>query len=410
MTALGSSEEFDTDLDLHSEEFREHNYALLEELRGTCPVAKTSAWGGHWLFTSYDAVFDACGQAELFSNGPEKAIPALRPDDPHVRLIPIEYDAPKVQQYRKLLLGPLSPKAAKRTEDELRSIATELIDSFIEKGEADLAFDVFTPLPARWILRLCEFDESDWPQWIEWIHSMVHDRASEPDKAVASTVSIATRVSAELAKRREDLVDGDRLSELIKAEIDGERLTDEELLGVVFLLLLGGMDTTAGLTGNAFLRIAADDRLRERLIGADAKTLDRATEEFLRHDTPTQGLTRVVTRDTEFHGRELKQGDRVMVMFAAANRDPDKFDRPDVVDIDRPANQHVAFSLGHHRCLGSNFARLMFQVMISEVLRRMPDVQIAGPVERIADAGDVYAVKHLPVAFTAGRREGPPRG
>jgi cytochrome P450 len=406
MTPIEAPREFDTELDLHTDEFREHNYELLDELRQVCPVARTTAGEGTWLFTSYQSVFDACAAPDLFSSGPERTLMSPEMAASRVRLIPIEYDGPVVQQYRKLLLGALSPGAAKRNEPELRRIATELIDQVIESGQADLATDLFTPLPARWILRLCAFDESDWPQWIEWIHSMVHDVHSDPTRAAASVASIGGRVATEIARRRDNLVEGDLLSRLITAEIDGKPLSDEELSGIVFLLLLGGMDTTAGLAGNAFLHIATDDRIRERLATADAATLDRATEEFLRHDTPTQGQPRVVTRDAEFHGRQLKAGDRVSLMYASANRDPDKFEAPNEIDFDRPSNQQVAFSLGPHRCLGSNFARVMFQVMITEVLRRMPDVRISGPIERIADAGDVYAVEHLPVSFTPGAREG----
>ncbi|WP_198286955.1 cytochrome P450 [Frankia sp. QA3] len=119
-----------------------------------------------------------------------------------------------------------------------------------------------------------------------------------------------------------------------------------------------------------------------------------------------QGLARVVTRDAEFHGRQLKKGDRVMLMFAAANRDPSAFECPHDIDLDRSANRHRAFALGVHRCLGSNFARAMFRVMITELLRRLPDVHVAAPIERLADAGDVYAVKHLPVRFAPRPREG----
>jgi cytochrome P450 len=262
---------------------------------------------------------------------------------------------------------------------------------------------LFTPLPARWILQLLGFDDSQWGQWIEWIHTVIHDRASEPEKTMQAVMELYGAMSAEIARRRERPTE-DLTTVLIRAEIDGRPLTDPELIGIVFLLLLGGMDTTAGLTGNAFLRIDADPALRRRLV-EDPDVLDRSTEEFLRHDTPTQGLARIVTRDAEFHGRQLRKGDRVLLMYAAANRDPGVFDRPGVIDFDRAENRHLAFGLGLHRCLGSNFARVMFRVMITETLRRMPDIRISGQVERYPDAGDVYAVRNLPVRFTPGSRE-----
>jgi cytochrome P450 len=392
----------DTDLDHHSAHFREHNYEIMSDLQRRCPVAKSSAWGGFWLFTSYDAVFDACRDTELFSSHMDKAIPSAGTPTP---FIPIDIDPPLLQKYRKLLLPHLSPRAARAQESMLRGIVTELIDAFIESGQADLAQDLFTPLPARWILRLLHFDETRWPEWIVWLHSMIHDRAIDPERGLANVAKLYTQVHTEIAARR-SAPDGEGvLCDLIKAEFDGRRLSDDELAGIVVLLLLGGMDTTAGLSGNAFLRIDADPALRARLID-DPDVLPRATEEFLRHDTPTQGLTRIVTRDAEFHGRSLKKGDRVMLMFAAANRDPGVFDRPDEINFDRESNRHAAFAVGPHRCVGSNFARTMFQIMISEVLRRMPDIHVAGSIERLPDAGDVYAVRHLPVAFTPGSREG----
>jgi cytochrome P450 len=390
------ADRFDTDLDHHGPEFREHNYAIMADLQGRCPVAKSSAWDGYWLFTSYDAVFDACQDPELFSSHMAKAIPSAGNPAP---FIPIDIDPPMLQKYRKLLLPYMSPKAAQRQEAELRDIATELIDAFIESGHGDLAQQLFTPLPARWVLRLLDFDETRWPEWIEWLHAMIHDRASNTAKAMEGVGHIYTEIATELAQRRANPGGAGILSALIDAEIDGAPLNDEELTGIVVLLLLGGMDTTAGLTGNVMLRIDAEPELRRQLI-EDPSVLARATEEFLRHDTPTQGLTRIVTRDAEFHGRQLRKGDRVMLMFAAANRDPSAFDHPDDIDLERTANRHMSFALGVHRCLGSNFARLMFQVMITEVLRRMPDMRVSGTVERLPDAGDVYAVKNLPVSFT----------
>jgi cytochrome P450 len=391
----------DTNLDHHSAEFRENNYDILRELQGRCPVAKSSAWAGFWLFTSYDTVFEASRDPELFSSHMSKGVPTVEGQtDP---LIPIDIDPPMLQEYRKILLPHMSPGAARAKTGDLRTMATELIDVFIETGQADLSTQLFTPLPARWILQLLGFDDSQWGQWIEWIHTVIHDRASEPEKTMQAVMELYGAMSAEIARRREQPTE-DLTTVLIRAEIDSRPLTDPELIGIVFLLLLGGMDTTAGLTGNAFLRIDADPALRRRL-DEDPGVLDRSTEEFLRHDTPTQGLARIVTRDAEFHGRQLRKGDRVLLMYAAANRDPGVFDRPGVIDFDRAENRHLAFGLGLHRCLGSNFARVMFRVMITETLRRMPDIRVSGQVERYPDAGDVYAVRNLPVRFTPGSRE-----
>jgi cytochrome P450 len=401
MTTVEDTRGFDTDLDHHGPAYRENNYAYMAELQQRCPVAHDSAYGGYWLFTGYDVVFDAVRDPETFGSGMDKAVPANQMSVP---LIPIDIDPPMLQRYRKLLLRYLSPAAAERQDDELRTLTTELIDAFIERGEADLSQELFTPLPARWILRFIGLDDSRWAEWIAWIHASIHDRANDRDRAMWGITNVYQAAGAEIASRREAPRD-DLLSELIAADIDGNKLSDDELIGIVFLLMLGGMDTTAGLTGNSLLRIERDPALRQRLID-EPELMRSATEEFLRHDTPTQGIARVVRKDTVFHGRQLKAGDRVFLMYAAANRDPKTFKDPEEIILDREPNRHMAFALGVHRCVGSNFARAMFKIMVTEVLRRLPDFHLAGEVVRYPDAGDVYGVEHLPVTFTPGPREG----
>jgi len=388
------------DIDHHSAYFREHNYEIYEDLRERCPVAHSTAWGGFWLLVNYQDVYDAGQDNELFSSAMEKAIPMVGNPDPFV---PIDTDPPVLKQYRRIGLPWFSPSSAKALEPMFRELATELIDEFIEAGEADIVGQLTTPLPARWILRMLGFDESRWREWIEWIHSTVHDRSHDPDKANAGVTNIYTNITAEMARRRADGYGDDLLSAIMQGKIDGEPLPDGLVIGYAFLMLLGGMDTTSGLTGNSLVRLDEQPQLRRRLI-EDPDVLPKATEEFLRHDTPSQGLARIITRDCEFKGQQLRAGDRVMLMFAAANRDPKVFPDPDRIDFDRVGNRHLAFGAGAHRCMGSNHARVMFQVMISEILTRLPDYTISGEIERFEDAGDVYAVRRLPIRFTPGPR------
>jgi cytochrome P450 len=392
--------EFDTALDLHGPEFREHNYELMADLQAKCPVALTSAWDRQWLITGYDEVFEAAHDTELFSNGMAKAVPAAPYEDP---LVPIDLDPPLVTAYRRVLLPALSPHAAKAAEPALRALASELIDNIIERGQGDLAQDVFTPLPARWTLQILGIDDADWRTWIGWVHKMIHGRTEDAEGAAASGVELGARIYGELERRRSQRTE-DLLMTMIDAEVLGQKMTDVQLIGMVTLFLFGGMDTTAGLTGNSMLRILSDDRLRRRYV-EDPTRIERDTEEFLRHGTPALGLQRVITRDAEFHGKQLKQADHVVLMYSAANRDPSVFEEPTELNFDRRNNRHLSFAVGVHRCLGSNFARVMFQVMITEVLRRMPDVEHNGPWERYPDSADVFAVRRLPVRFTPGTRE-----
>jgi cytochrome P450 len=164
------------------------------------------------------------------------------------------------------------------------------------------------------------------------------------------------------------------------------------------------MDTTSGLTGNTLVELSRQPELRQRLID-EPDLLDTATEEFLRHSTPTQGLGRTVSRDVEFHGQHLRKGERVLLAWAAANRDPDVFDEPNELKLDRSPNRHLAFGVGQHRCLGSNLARTMFKVMLTEILRRLPDFTVVDDeLDRFTDAVNVYALRSLRIRFTPGER------
>jgi cytochrome P450 len=401
---MAITERHEIDFDHHSAEFRDRCPAVIAELHSTGrPLGWSNEHGGFWAIYGYDALFDAAQDPELFSSAHSasvpKGVPKSTQDDP---LIPIDIDGPLVHEYRRVVLSWFSPGGAKALEPRIRALATELIDSFIERGHADLSQELFTPLPARLILEMLGWDSDRWPEWIEWIHATVHDRTDHPERAVEAVTNIFSNIAEEIERHRVDLND-DMFSDILRAEVDGAPLSDAQIMSYAFLLLLGGMDTTAGLTGNVIVELDARPDLRRQLVD-DPALIAQAIEEFLRYDSPSFGLYRTVTRDTVFHGEQLHEGDRVILMFPAAGLDPAAFERPDEIDFTRTSNRHMAFGLGAHRCLGSHHARVMFRVMLQEVLARMPDFRISGPVVRFEDAGDVYAVRELPVEFTPGRR------
>ena len=378
---------------------------MLSELQSRCPVAKSSHWGGFWLLTGYDEVFEAVHTPEIFSSRPnEQGQRGVPPQPGAGSLVPIDYDAPDVGVYRSFLLSALSPGAAREMQPMIREMANDFIDQFIERGTADVTQELFTPLPAQLILRLLGLDASRWAEWVVWVHGFVHDPAVDPEGAVAKVMAMFAEIYQAIGSARAQPQPG-LLGELAVAERDGRVLSDDELANTVFLLILGGMDTTAGLTGNSLLLIDAQPELRQQILD-DPSVLEQGTEEFLRYATPVLSLPRTVTEDTEFHGRQLKKGEQVLIMWAAANRDPSQFEDPETVDLSRKATRHMAFGLGVHRCLGSNLARVMFKTMITELLRRAPDLAVRrSEVVRYDDAGPVYAVRHLPITFTPGQRK-----
>ena len=398
------ADEFDIDLDHHSEEFARDPFPVLSELQSGCPVAKSSQWGGFWMLTGYEEAFEALHTPEVFSSRPNehgRGVPGVPGSG---SLVPIDYDSPELGVYRSFLLAALSPGSVREIEPMIREMTTDFIDRFIERGTADVTQELFTPLPAQLILRILGLDPSRWEEWVSWVHGFVHDPAVDPEGAATKVMTMFATIYQEIASARAHRKPG-LLGELVVAERDGRALTDDELANLVFLLILGGMDTTAGLSGNALLLIDAQPELREQIL-ADPSVLDQGTEEFLRYATPVLGLPRTVSEDTEFHGRQLKKGEQVLVMFAAANRDPHHFIDPETIDLSRKATRHMAFGLGVHRCLGSNLARVMFKIMISEMLTRAPDLAVrSSEVVRYGDASAVYAVRHLPITFTPGRRK-----
>ncbi|GAA3392720.1 cytochrome P450 [Cryptosporangium minutisporangium] len=393
-------------LDVHGQAFRDANYAIYDDLRERCPVAWSTENGGFWVVTDYESTFDATRDDDLFTSTPGTNIPFTAEDTGAglaAILPPIHTDPPLTGAMRSLTTRFLSPARAEAMEPEIRAIADELIDEFIEAGEADLVGQLTTPLPARVILRLLGWDEGPWPEWVTVIHTFIHGDEYGMTREQA-TERVTNLIFAELGRREETGAPADDMVGcILNGEVEGRPLSVEEQFGYLLLLLFGGMDTTSGLTGNSLLRMIEQPELTRQLIERP-ELMRSATEEFLRHGTPTQGLARTVSRDTDWRGVRLAKGDRALLLWAAANRDPKAFERPDEIDLERAPNRHMAFGVGQHRCLGSNHARVMFRVMVEQVLRRLPDFALAGEPVRYGDAAAVYALKELPVRFTPGPR------
>jgi cytochrome P450 len=390
-------------LDIHGEEFCRRNYAIYDELRETTPLTWSTEIGGFWLFTDYESVFEATRDDDLFSSANGAGIREPSLDAGILDVIPpIHTDPPETAKLRQLTVKQLSPGAIKRLEPEIRAICDDLIDGFIERGECDIIGELTTPLPARVILKMLNFDESRWPEWITYIHTLIHGAEGGADPAEVQQ-KVREAIGSELGRRAAlNTPADDMVGSILGATIDGRELTPQEKFGYVLLLLFGGMDTTSGLTGNTLVQLARHPELKQQLID-DPDLHGKATEEFLRHGSPTQGLARTVTRDTEFHGQQLREGDRVMLLWASANRDPKAFGCPADLKLDRSPNRHMAFGVGQHRCLGSNLARTMFQVMLTEILRRLPDFTMVDDEPlRFSDAANVYAPRELRIRFTPG--------
>jgi cytochrome P450 len=191
------------------------------------------------------------------------------------------------------------------------------------------------------------------------------------------------------------------ISALIHGDVDGAKLTDLEVLFNCFLLIIGGQETTRNATSGGILALIENPAEGAKLRN-DPSMLTVAMEEFLRWTSPVTHIMRVAKKDGEIRGQQIRKGEKVVIWNASANRDESVFPRPDVFDIARMPNDHLAFGHGEHFCIGANLARLELRVMIEEVMRRMPEIELAGPVERLR-SNFVAGIKHMPVRFAPSR-------
>ncbi|HYH48360.1 MAG TPA: cytochrome P450 [Acidimicrobiia bacterium] len=391
------------DFDHHSSAISVDPYATWTDLRSRCPVAWTKAHDGYWILTAFAEVYQATRDDDTFRCAPSVGIPSYGVDGQ----IPLDTDPPMTQKYRRILQQQFSPAAAAEAEPVVRQIANELVDGFIERGECDFITDLTTPVPARFILRILGFGEERWVEFCEWVHNIVHNVTNDPESALEGAVALYGAIIELIEERRTSGLRDDIVSQLLRSELDGQPLEDDVITSYMTLLIFGGLDTTSSAVGNALVWLDRQPELRRQLLDRP-ELIPAAVEEFLRIDAPVQGLGRTLSRDIEMAGCPMKAGDRVLLSWASANRDPAEFENPDTVDFERLNNRHLTFGVGLHRCLGSNYGRTMFRIMLETILARMPDFELVDDPDqhRFADIGVVYGHTHLPARFTPGRKLG----
>ncbi|MFB1298559.1 cytochrome P450 [Mycobacterium sp. pW049] len=401
------------DLDHHAPEYREHWPEIFDQIRKSkCPVAHSSHYGGFFIVNRYEDVAEIARDDDTYSSendlgqGPRQGITI--PGTP-IHSGPIETDPPRLGELRKVMMKPLSPSAAKTWEPWLRDLTNHFIDSFIEAGEGDLVLGIGNPVPAIFTMQFLGLPLDDWEMYAMPMHQVVYASpgSKELEQAYIGIFGFLERLKVALEDRRAHPTD-DFMSKIVTARIDGEPLSEQDALEMAFLVVAGGVDTTTGLLASSldWLELHPEERTR---LAASPELIPKATEEFLRYVTPVQGNGRTVTRECEFRGQKFSDGDRVLLSWAAANRDPDVFDDPHTVNFERHPNRHQAFGIGMHRCAGSNIARVIFGVMLSEVLRRIPDYVIdRDRAEPYGDIATVNGWKSQPVTFTPGPVEDAP--
>jgi cytochrome P450 len=403
------------DFDHHSPEFNADPHTAWQSLRETCPVGWSEHYGGFWIVADYEGNHVALKNHAVFtservdSNSGDHGlnIPGYATDEDLIAY-PEEIDPPDHWPLRKLINARLSPAESREMQPAIEHWTTTCIDAVIGVGECDLLYDITGPVPAYTIL-----------DWLGFPHDRVieaaeimHDTLGYPPesdrykKARANDMIQQTLWAACAARRKEPR--HDLISWLMTQEINGKPVDDQTIVQLAIVLVGGGVDTTTSLTSSALVHLNRDRELRQQLID-NPGLLEPATEEFLRVYPPLSSIARTARRDYVLRGCRLHSGDRVLVSRYAANYDPDAFERPEEFIVDRFPNRHVSFGLGPHRCVGSHIARLMFQEMMGQILRRMPDYELdEESISTYPDRGMVNGWAALPARFTPGTREGAP--
>ncbi|NKQ51601.1 cytochrome P450 [Amycolatopsis sp. K13G38] len=407
------------DFDRHSSTYRTEFESIATELHAKCPIAWTDKHDGYWIASGNRQVFDLARSAEYLSNdndveGQKRGYRGISiPGPPRTTGQPrggfLEMDPPEQRHYRQALNPYLSPAAVDRWRPVIDELARACLNEKIESGRIDFVDDLANIVPAVLTMAMLGMRLEHWSVHCESAHASVYTPPDSPDMPrvigllIASRQHQAEQIAQIRANPRPGLING-----LINAEINGEKPSDLDVLGAVGLLIGGGFDTTTALTAHALEWLSDHPEERERLSRERDTLLDPATEEFLRFFTPAVGDGRTISADCEIAGTRFKEGERLWLSWAMANRDAEVFEDPHRIKLDRKGNRHASFGLGVHRCIGSNVARATFKTMLTHVLDRMPDFACdSGHASHYPTTGVINGMRGLPATFTPGKRIGP---
>jgi cytochrome P450 family 142 subfamily A polypeptide 1 len=385
----------------------------LDLLRETQPVY-WSEISQLWVVTRFDDVSYVSKNHEIFCSGH-----GVRPGNP-AKLSLIDEDEPRHTQLRRLLNKGFTPRMVKKLEVIFHDLVTDAIDAIAKQGECDFVDDIAVPMPLLLIAEMIGIRKRDRESFHRWSDALIAGDGNihNPeirDAAARAFVEYTTYLKEIFEERRREPKD-DLASILLKAADDGvlgeiehragiealniepDAIAEDELTMMMVLLLVAGNETTRnGLSGGMELLIRHPEE-RQKLID-DPALIPSAVEEMIRLVSPVQSFGRTVTRDTELRGTKLSKGDTVLMIYPAANSDPEVFEKPEVFDVERNPH-HLGFGIGNHFCMGANLARMEMRVTFAEVLRRLPDMEFSRGGPEIVPSSLVRTCKHMWVKYT----------
>ena len=404
MTDTAPVEDWATDFDIFDHDYIVDPTPVWDELRGRCPTAHSDRWKGSYLPTKYEDV-----QALA------KMVPELSSHDPLVVPPPAEVLAnPKFQEYgansppitsdpphhtwtRRLLLPHFAPRAIEAHRDYTERLCDRLIDKFIDQGEVDAAGEYAQQIPPAVIAHLLAIDETKVDDFTYWVRCVLEFGLTD-EKLRIKYRDVIRDFFREIVAQRQANPGDDFISDLLQSETpDGDPVPPETVVGMCNLQLVAGIDTTWSSIGSALWHLGTHPEHRRRLVD-EPELLPTAVEELLRAYSPVT-MARVVREECSYKGIDFVKGDKVLMNFPGANHDPEVFEDPHEVKLDRERNRHIAFGSGIHRCAGSNLARLEMTISLAKWLERIPEFEVSEPGSVTWAGGQVRGPRYLPMRF-----------
>ena len=360
-----------------------------------------------WAVTKHEDIVFIGKRPEWFINDPQVIVFGTAEERPSFPKNLIDFDPPKHGPQRRLISKRFTPRALRRWHAEIERIARGVVDDLFaegDEGECDFVERIAAPLPIAVIGWLLGVPEPDWPHLYHWTNRIIGSSDPEFMDSGASSVETATHAMEELyqyfsklvAERKREPRD-DLVSVFAHAEVEGQKLTDLEILVWCFLIVSAGNETTRNATSGGMLALIEHPEQRRRLQG-DPGLLRSGIEEIMRWTSPVVHFARTATRDVVLRGQKIREGDLLALFYPSANRDEEVFERPFEFDVGRQPNRHLAFGIGEHFCAGAHVARLEIEYALRYFLPRLEEIELAAPVARL-HSHIFGGIKHLPIRY-----------
>jgi cholest-4-en-3-one 26-monooxygenase len=362
---------------------------------------------GHWALTRYDDVKAASRNPQVFSSWLGGTTVRDTPPEnlDRSRAIMLNMDPPQHAKYRRLVQRGFTPRMIQQLAPHIRQLAGEIIDRVAQRGECEFVSEVAAELPMQVICEMMGVPEEDRRHIYDLSNRLIGFDDPQYQRSVDDGIQASIEMfmyASKLSDRAQRCPADDIVTTLVSADVDGEKLSELDFNSFFLLLAVAGNETTRTATSQGIRLLAEHPAQRERLV-RNPSQIPAAIEEIVRFNPPVMHFRRTATQDAELHGVKIRAGEKITLWYPSANRDEAVFPDADVFDVGRAPNEHLAFGIGEHFCLGASLARLELVIIFEELLRRLPDIAIDGPVKRLRSSL-IDGIKEMYVRFTPEHR------